>query len=109
MLQAYLNSLGLELEPVGLQNFREVATRVLCEKANIGILPVDNAIAGTIREGYDLIAEYDLVPFAEMVWRMDHRILGVEGSSLDKIKTVLAHPIVLDECRKFWAPYMALP
>src|SRR5690606_18907315 len=101
VIKSYFQSLGIDLETKGVPTFREVATQVLSEKAEVGVLPVDNAISGTVREGYDLLAEYDLEPFAEMVWRMDHRVLGVAGAQLSDVREVLAHPMVLNECRKF--------
>ena len=74
---------------------------VIAGKADVGLLPVDNAIAGTIREGYDLLAQYDLVPISEVEWKMDHRLLAPEGSELGLVREVLAHPLVLEECGRF--------
>jgi 3-deoxy-7-phosphoheptulonate synthase len=90
-------------EALGVPTFRQVATSVISGKADVGLLPVDNAIAGTVRDGYDLIAQYDLVPLSEIEWRMDHRLLGVAGSALSEIREVHAHPLVLAECGRFLA------
>ena len=86
---------------LGAPSFRAAAVAVSAGRADVGIVPIDNAIAGTVRDGYDLLLEFDLVPIAEVVWRMDHRLLGVPGSTLDQIREVLAHPLVMAECGKF--------
>ncbi len=100
-LAAYFRSLGVDFEPVGVPTFRQVATSAISGKADVGILPVDNAIAGTVRDGYDLLAQYDLSPICEIEWRMDHRLLGVPGASLSDIREIHAHPLVLAECGRF--------
>ena len=69
-LAAYFDAVGTAHERLGTPTFQQVATSVISGKADTGILPVDNAIAGTVRDGYDLLAQYDLVPICEIDWRM---------------------------------------
>ena len=88
---------------LGTPNFRAAAVAVSAGRADVGIVPIDNAIAGTVRDGYDLLLEFDLVPIAEIVWRMDHRLLAVPGATLEGIREILAHPLVIAECGKFLA------
>jgi 3-deoxy-7-phosphoheptulonate synthase len=100
---AYLGGLKIDYEAIGVPTFRQVATAVIAEKADLGLVPVDNAISGTMRDGYDLLAEYGLLPLVELDWRMDHRLLGVPGAELSGIREVMAHPLVLAECGRFLA------
>jgi len=88
---------------LGAPSFRAAAVAVSAGRADVGIVPIDNAIAGTVRDGYDLLLEFDLVPVAEIVWRMDHRLLGAPGTTLEDVREVLAHPLVIAECGKFLA------
>jgi chorismate mutase/prephenate dehydratase len=106
-LHAHFASRGEPIETSGVPTFREVASAVVSGRARYGLLPVDNAIAGTFRDGYDLIAQYDLVPVREILWRMDHRLLGVPGATLAGIRRIEAHPIVLEECGRFLATLAA--
>ncbi len=100
-LGAYFGGLGMAHTAIGVPTYRHVATAVITGKADVGILPVDNAIAGTVRDGYDLVAQYDLVPICEVEWRMDHRLLGPEGAELSDVREIHAHPLVLAECGRF--------
>ncbi|MBV8150130.1 MAG: 3-deoxy-7-phosphoheptulonate synthase [Candidatus Eremiobacteraeota bacterium] len=100
-LDAYFRARSIQGATLGTPNFRAAAVAVSAGRADVGIVPIDNAIAGTVRDGYDLLLEFDLVPIAEIVWRMDHRLLGVPGATLDGIREVLGHPLVLAECGKF--------
>jgi prephenate dehydratase len=84
-----------------LPTFRDVAVALLAGRARYGVFPLENTIAGTFREGYDLVAQYDLSPVREIVFRMDHRLLGHEGATVAGLRRIEAHPIVLEECGRF--------
>jgi 3-deoxy-7-phosphoheptulonate synthase len=99
----YLRERGIAAETVGVESYRELATSVASRRADVGVIPIENAIGGTVREGYDLIAEFDLAPFAEVHWRTDHRLLGVPGAQRSDVREVLAHPLVIAECGRFLA------
>jgi chorismate mutase/prephenate dehydratase len=91
------------VETIGLPTFRDIAVALCAGRARYGVLPLENTVAGTFREGYDLVAQYDLVPVREIVFRMDHRLLGVPGATIAGLNRVVAHPIVLEECGRFLA------
>jgi 3-deoxy-7-phosphoheptulonate synthase len=101
VLDAFFKQKGVAGESSGAPTFRQVAINVLNGKADVGVLPIDNAIAGTVREGYDLLAEYELVPIAEVDWRMDQRLLGLPGALVEDIREVEGHPLILAECGRF--------
>jgi len=92
-----------EVETLGVPTFRDVAVALLAGRARYGVLPMENTVAGTFREGYDLLAQYDLNPVREVIFRMEHRLLGVPGATLAGLTRIEAHPIVLEECGKFLA------
>ncbi|MBV8531008.1 MAG: hypothetical protein JO104_06795, partial [Candidatus Eremiobacteraeota bacterium] len=99
----FLREAGFESSTVGVPTYREMATTVAGLRADVGVVPIENAIGGTVREGYDLLAEFDLAPIAEVHWRTDHRLLGVPGAELRDVREVLAHPLVIAECGRFLA------
>ena len=99
----FLREAEEEGSTVGVPSYREMATSVASLRADVGVIPIENAIGGTVREGYDLIGEFDLAPIAEIQWRTDHRLLGVRGAELRDVREVLAHPLVIAECGRFLA------
>lgn len=103
VLEAYAGRRGVAFAPLGCTSFRGVAHAVLSGRADVGLLPIDNAIAGTIREGYDVLAEYELDPLAEITLRLDHRLVGLPGATLEGVREVASHAIVLAECGRFLA------
>jgi chorismate mutase/prephenate dehydratase len=103
LLRQHFGARGEELETLGLPTFRDVAVALLAGRARYGVLPLENTLTGTFRVGYDLVAQYDLVPVRDIVFRMDHRLLGVPGATLAGLERIEAHPIVLEECGRFLA------
>jgi chorismate mutase/prephenate dehydratase len=103
LLRQHFGARGEEVETLGLPTFRDVAVALRAGRARYGVLPLENTLTGTFRVGYDLIAQYDLVPVRDVVFRMDHRLLGVPGATLAGLARIEAHPIVLEECGRFLA------
>jgi chorismate mutase/prephenate dehydratase len=101
VLQGWAAGRGLAVKTHGASTYREVAAALAGLRADVGAIPIENAIVGTVREGYDLLAEFDLEPIAEVLLRTDHRLLGVRGGSLEDVREVLAHPLVINECGRF--------
>jgi 3-deoxy-7-phosphoheptulonate synthase len=101
VLESYSARRGVRFAPVGCASFRDVAQAVLGGRADVGLLPIDNAIAGTIREGYDVLAEYELDLLAEITLRMEHRLLGLPGATVEVLREIDSHPVVLAECGRF--------
>lgn len=92
---------GASFETVGVPTLRAAATDVASGRAAVGVVPMENAIGGGLRESYDLLAEFDLAPVAEIFWRTDHRLLGIKGSQIGDVREILAHPLIIAECGKF--------
>jgi len=103
LLRQHFGARGEDVETLGLPTFRDVAVALLAGRARYGVLPLENTLIGTFQVGYDLIAQYDLVPVRDVVFRMDHRLLGVPGATLAGLTRIEAHPIVLEECGRFLA------
>jgi len=101
VLQGWAAGRGLAVKTHGASTYREVAAALAGLRADVGAIPIENAIVGTVREGYDLLAEFDLEPIAEVLLRTDHRLLGVRGGTLEDVREVLAHPLVINECGRF--------
>jgi 3-deoxy-7-phosphoheptulonate synthase len=101
VLEGYAAKRDVTFVPLGCESFRAVAHAVLSGRADVGLLPIDNAIAGTIREGYDILAEYELDPLAEITLRLEHRLVGLPGATVEGVREVESHAIVLAECGRF--------
>ena len=90
--------------------FGEAATALPCESfvalfeairsgaATHGMLPVENALAGTVSHAYELLFEYDFRVQAEIILPIRHHLLAPPGTALDDIREVRSHPQALAQC-----------
>ena len=70
-------------------------------EADVTLLPIENSTAGSINETYDELAEGGLSINAEEISRVEHCLLGLPGTRLDELRTVISHPQALAQCAGF--------
>ncbi len=87
------------------KTFDEVFRLVKKGEVDLGIIPVENSIAGGVVDCYDLMASQKLKIIGEHYLPVNHCILGVRGSSLDQIKTIYSHPHAIAQCKSIIDQY----
>jgi prephenate dehydratase len=93
---------GADNEFIGKRHFKEVFEDVSNGEADLGVIPIENTLAGSIYENYDLLERYNLHVIAERKLRIEHNLLGVKGSTIDTIKKVFSHAKALEQCERFF-------
>ncbi len=91
--------------PVGMTTFHGVFEAVTSAAADCGVVPVENAVAGSINQTYDLLLETDLHVVGETYLRIRHNLLAPAGTSLADIRKVISHPQALSQCDGFIAKH----
>jgi len=95
-----------EATALSTPNFREVINAVLDGRAALGMLPIENSLAGSVYENYDNLARFeDIEIVGAVTLRIQHSLLAVKGSSLDEIASVYSHPQGLAQCDEFLSRY----
>jgi prephenate dehydratase len=80
----------------------EVFAKVV--KDNIaGVIPIENSLAGSVVEHFDLLSQNEVRIDAEFLLRVRHNLIGVPRSTLECIRRVSSHPVALAQCRRFLA------
>src|SRR5436309_8608708 len=104
-LGAYSEEALLLLHPGAVsqphREFRDVARAVLEGRADLGILPIENSLVGSIATNFDLIAESGLAIVGEVVSAVHHCLLGVPGAKRGGLRRVLSHPVAPAQCERF--------
>src|SRR5438477_10224504 len=83
------------------REFRDVAEAVVERRADLGLLPIENSLVGSIATNFDLIAESGLAIVGEVVSAVHHCLLGVPGAGRRALRRVLSHPVALAQCERF--------
>src|SRR5256884_4319986 len=80
---------------------RDVAEAVVERRPDLGLLPIENSLVGSIATNFDLIAESGLAIVGEVVSSVHHCLLGLAGASRDSLRRVVSPPGGLAQCERF--------
>jgi prephenate dehydratase len=88
-------------EPVPRRTFAEVGEAVAGGEVDLGLLPIENSLAGSVVGSYDVLATGALSVVGEVVTPIHHCVMGIPGASLDGLTQILSHPVALAQCQLF--------
>lgn len=92
---------GRAATPVPEPEFADIFKAVAAGGVNHGIVPIENSLAGSIHQNYDLLLENNLFITGEIFLRVSHYLLANPGVSRRDIRRVYSHPQVLAQCRNY--------
>jgi prephenate dehydratase len=107
--QAIINHFGKEVVTVPNKSIREVFNLTEVGGVDLGVVPIENSIEGSVSESYDLLLTSSVKVVGEIVLRVVHCLIGLPSSKLAKIRFVYSHPQALAQCRGFVASLRAEP
>lgn len=97
-----------DAEPIPLPTFEAVVRAVEAGEVEAGVLAVENTLAGAVAEAYEALVGGDVTAVAEMVIPIRHCLLGLPGSSTDRLREARSHPVALSQCRGFFASHPSI-
>ena len=80
----------------------EVFDRVEKGSVDAAVIPIENTLAGSVAEHFDLLLARELFIHAEFHLRIRHNLIAPPGVALKQIRRVFSHPVALDQCRNFF-------
>jgi len=84
--------------------FRALSQR----EVDAAVIPIENSLAGSVVEHYDLLLDYDVAIESESLLRIRHNFIVVPGVAIERIQRVYSHPVALAQCRKFLEQHLAI-
>lgn len=92
---------GPDVKSQGLPWFGDVFLALKNGEADYAVLPIENTSTGSIRQVYDLLAQYAYHIVGEWQVRVEHCLMALPGVGLGDIKTVYSHEQGLMQSEKF--------
>jgi prephenate dehydratase len=74
-------------------------------RVDAAAIPIENSLAGSVVEHYDLLLTHEVSVERESLLRIRHNLIVVPGTRLDQIHRVYSHPVALAQCRRFFAQH----
>jgi prephenate dehydratase len=91
---------GPDIEPFPCRSFENAFVAVVHKKAECAVIPIENTLAGSIHQNFDLLARHSLEIAGETSLRVEHNLIAYPGVSLRQIKQIYSHPAALEQCSR---------
>jgi prephenate dehydratase len=88
-------------EPIGYHTFQQAFQAALKGECDYACLPVENSLAGSINQTYDLLSDSTLHVIGEQIVHVHHNLMVKPGVKLSEVKRVYSHPQALAQCQAF--------
>ena len=83
----------------------DVFTALANHDVDAAVIPIENSLAGSVSEHFDLLLTHDVKVDRETLLRIRHNLIGISGSTIGDIDRVFSHPVALAQCRRFLADH----
>jgi len=100
--QAIRQLLGAQAEPIPRQRFEHVFNTLHAGDVDAAALPIENTLAGSVHENYDLLLKFDFEITAETSVRIVHNLIAPPGVKFSDVRKVYSHPVALNQCLDFF-------
>jgi len=88
-------------EPVPCPTFEDALNAVASGEADLGMIPIENSLAGRVADIHHLMPDAGLHIIAEWFLPIRNQLMGLKGVELSEIKTVESHIMALGQCRGY--------
>ena len=92
---------GEEIELICCANFEDVFTSIRKDSQVIGMLAIENTIAGSLLHNNELLRQSGTQIIGEYKLRISHSFVCLPEESWEDLTEVNSHPIALMQCRDF--------
>jgi prephenate dehydratase len=95
-----------EIVPCALS--AEVFAALTGQTVEAAVIPIENSLAGSVSEHFDLLLANDVRVERETLLRIRHNLIAIAGAETEGIDRVFSHPVALAQCRQFLARHPSM-
>jgi prephenate dehydratase len=90
-----------DAETVPCPSFEEALAAIHDGRADLGMIPIENSIAGRVADMHHLLPESGLHIIGEHFMRVNHQLVALPGAKLADIREVHSHVHAIGQCRQW--------
>jgi prephenate dehydratase len=106
--EAAYKLLGRHIRVRPYETFSAIFEAVATGQTKYCLAPIENTLAGSVYENYDLLLKHDLHIVGEVSLRIVHNLIAFPGTTLRSVRQVYSHPVALAQCSRFFARHPKL-
>jgi prephenate dehydratase len=88
-----------DCEPLPCPTFEDALGAVASGEADLGMIPIENSLAGRVADIHHLMPTSGLHIIGEWFLPIRNQLMAPRGATLDGLKTVESHVMALGQCR----------
>lgn len=92
---------GTEIITLPCQSFPAMFEAMAADASLIGVMAIENTIAGSLLANHELLRQSNLTVVGEHKMRISHVLAALSGQSAEDITEVHSHPMALMQCEQF--------
>jgi len=101
--EAAYKLLGPRIRVQPCETFAAAFESVVRGRTKFCLVPIENTLAGSVYENYDLLLKHALHIIGEVNLRVVHNLIAFPGTTLQNLRQVYSHPVALAQCGRFFA------
>lgn len=90
-----------KVETVPCETFDAMFDSVVSGVSDAALAPIENSLAGSIHQNYDLLLRHNLYITGEYFLRVRHCLIAMPGVKKEDIKKAISHPQALGQCAAY--------
>ncbi len=98
---AHLYFAGQDVETIPCDTFPAMFETLSTDASLIGIVAIENTIAGSLLQNHELLRQSNLRIIGELKLRISHVIAAIKGQTIEELVEVNSHPMALMQCEQF--------
>jgi chorismate mutase/prephenate dehydratase len=99
--EQYVAGRGLKGQFVGLPSLSQVIEQLASGQVDLAFLPIENTVAGSMNQVYDVLRERDLHIVGEDSFKIALCLAATSDVPLPALRRILSHPLALEQCSAF--------
>ncbi len=101
LTKLYAGSRSDRLRRIGFRTFTAAVDALEAGELDYTLLPIENTIAGSLNETYQLLAERPVTIVAEEILPVEHCLVGLSGARVENLRAIRSHTVALQQCAGF--------
>jgi prephenate dehydratase len=93
------------IEIITANTFKDLFKSLRMNHADLGIMAIENSLAGSILPNYGLLQESNMKIIGEIYLRIKQNLVALPGQKIEDIKEVFSHPMAILQCQLFFNNY----